>query len=142
MIEPDEIAKLGASLRRIDQKLLNPGKKGSLRLWFQGGEPYFDMFVELQENQIQWFQFTLRGHFVSWKQPQTTLQTGTTNELRTDDVTFYAASKLIDTDIKTDFDFIAIARSILQTRASEEIFAQILELFASKTSNSLSEQNH
>jgi len=130
----DEIAALGASLRRIDQKLLNPGKKGNQRIWFQGGEPYFDMFVEMQENQIQWFQLTLRGHVVSWKQPQSSLQTGTTNELRTDDITFYAASKMIDTDSKNDGNFIELARSILQTRAGEEVFDQLLVLFASKAS--------
>jgi hypothetical protein len=129
-MDQDEIAALGASLRQIDQRLLTPAKEeGSTRVWYQGGEPYFDVFVELRHGKIEWFQFTLRGQSLSWNPQISGWQTGTTNEFRTDDVAFYPASKLIESDNRQDFAFIELVRSILQTRAGEEIFDKILALF-------------
>jgi hypothetical protein len=126
----DEIAALGASLRRIEQKLLKQSQNtGITRLWFQGEEPYFDVFFELKNDAILWFQLTLRGKAVSWDSKKSQLQTGTTNELDDDDVSFYAASKTIENHIQTDWEFINLVKSILQTRAEETIFARALELF-------------
>jgi hypothetical protein len=93
------------------------------------GEPYFDMFVELRQGNIEWFQFTLRGKSLSWNPRTSGWQTGRTNEMRTDDLTFYPASKLIQSDKQPDAQLITLARSILQTRAGEEIFDQLLSLF-------------
>ncbi len=130
LMAQDEIAALGASLRQIDQRLLTPTKdKDTTRVWYQGGEPYFDVFVELHQGKIQWFQFTLRGKSLSWNPRISGWQTGITNELRTDDIVFYSASKLIEGDKQADSGFIALAYSILQTRAGEEIFDQMLALF-------------
>jgi len=129
-MDRDEIAALGASLRYIDQKLLSPAKaEGRTRVWYQGGEPYFDMFVELRQGKIEWFQFTLRGKSLSWIPRTSGWQTGITNEMRTDDLTFYSASKLIESDKQADTQFMELVRSILQTRAGEEIFDQLLTLF-------------
>jgi hypothetical protein len=126
----DEIAALGASLRRIEQKLLKQSQNtGITKLWFQGEEPYFDVFFELKNDAILWFQLTLRGKAVSWDNKKSQLQTGTTNELDDDDVSFYAASKTIENHLQTDWEFINLVKSILQTRAEETIFAQALELF-------------
>jgi hypothetical protein len=130
LMDQDEIAALGASLRQIDQRLLTPTKEeNTIRVWYQGGEPYFDVFVELREGEIEWFQFTLRGKSISWNPQVSGWQTGMTNELRTDDSAFYAGSKLIEGDKQADSDFIKLARSILQTRAGEESFDQMLALF-------------
>ena len=129
-MDQDEIAALGASLRQIDQRLLTPAKEeGNTRVWYQGGEPYFDLFVELRQGKIVWFQFTLRGKSLSWNPNTSGWQTGITNELRTDDVAFYPASKLLESDKQPDWAFIKLAYSILQTRAGEENFDKILALF-------------
>ena len=44
-LQENEIVALGASLRPISPGLLKPGRmEGSVRVWYQGGEPYFDVF--------------------------------------------------------------------------------------------------
>lgn len=127
-MDRDEIAGLGASLRRINQKLLTSAKgDGVKRVWYQGGEPYFDLFIDLREDDIEWFQLTLRGKSLSWNQAG--WQTGITNEGIVNDITFYPASKLIKTDNRPDFAFIELAYSILQTRAGDAIVDKILGLF-------------
>jgi hypothetical protein len=129
-VEKNEIASLGASLRRIEQKILKHNKKGDIsRVWFQGEEPYFDIFFEFQNDQIAWFQFTLRGRSLSWDSKIPGWQTGNTNELKMDDVSFYAASKTIENDTKIDVELINLVKLILETRAEETIFAQALALF-------------
>lgn len=130
LMEQDEIAALGTSLRLIDQRLLTPTQEeDTTRIWYQGGEPYFDMFVELRRGKIDWFQFTLRGQVISWNSQHSSWQTGMTNEKRTDDLTFYPASKVIESDKNPDAQFVELVRSILQTRAGEEIFDKVLTLF-------------
>lgn len=127
-MERNEIEALGASLRRIDQKLLK--KNASIeRLWYQGEESYFDIFFEIQNNEIVWFQFTLRGQVLCWDKQNAVMQTGTTNELGTSDVGYYAASKLIKLDKRPDTSFIKLAHLILQTRSGEDIFDRVLTLF-------------
>jgi hypothetical protein len=141
-MDSTEIAKLGASLRRIDQKLLtSESEQGGLRVWYQGGEPYFDLFVELQEGEVVWFQLTLRGRAISWSKKRdrgalteaSCWQTGQTNELQTDDLTFYAASKLIERDRQVNRSFLDLVYAILKTRSGEPIFDQILALFEPKS---------
>ncbi|MBE9053271.1 hypothetical protein IQ243_23175 [Nostocales cyanobacterium LEGE 11386] len=130
LIDKNEIASLGASLRAIEQKLLKQGhQEGNIKIWFQGEEPYFDIFFECNNDEILWFQFTLRGKSLSWDRRKPELQTGITNELCVDDVSFYAATKTIDNDHQADWDFIYLVKSILATRAEEPIFAKALELF-------------
>ena len=133
-MDHNEIKALGSSLRPIDQRLLKSLKDTSLkRIWYQGKESYFDIFFELQDDKIVWFQFTLRGKTLSWESKNRRLQTGSTNELKPDVVTYYPASKLIQNDGKTDFDFIELVRAILQTRAGEDIFDQALGLMEEAT---------
>lgn len=130
LMDQEEIAELGASLRPIDQKLLTRGKgKNKIRIWYQGGEPYFDVFVELEYGKIHWCQFTLRGKSISWNSQTSGWQTGITNEFQADDINFYPASKFIESDRQQDQEFVTLAHSILQTRAGEEIFDKILALF-------------
>ncbi len=130
ILDKNEIASLGASLREIEQKLLKQGhKEGNTRIWFQGEEPYFDVFFDFSNDQISWFQFTFRGKSISWDKRKPELQTGITNELCIDDVSFYAASKTIENDKQLDMEFIKLVKSILETRSEEAIFAQALALF-------------
>ncbi len=125
----NEITVLGESLRQIDRKILKSGQEnGAARIWYQGGEPYFDVFFELKDDQIVWFQFTLRGRSLSWDRKRPGIQTGTTNELKMDDLTYYPASKTIETDTEPDSDFVNLVQSILQARAKESIFAKTLIL--------------
>lgn len=131
MLDKNEIASLGASLREIAPKLLKPSsQEGTIRIWYQGGEPYFDLFVELNHNyEITWFQFTLRGKSLSWCINTPIFKTGITNELNIDDVSFYSASKTVENDSDSDREFIDLVKSILQTRKDEEIFVKALALF-------------
>lgn len=130
-MDQNEVKRLGASLRQIDPGILSPTKEGITKVWYQGGEPYFDVVVELCHGKIEWFQFTLRGKSISWKTGFSSLQTGRTNELQTDDLTFHPASKLIEQNNQKDHNFIEVARAILQTRTHEPLFKQILALFDS-----------
>ncbi len=128
----NEIKDLGFSLRQIDQTLLKSGKDSSIkRIWYQGDESYFDMFFDIQNNQIVWFQFTLRGKVLLWDKDKLVLYTGTTGETDPDDVNYYPASKLIKIDSKLDLAFVELVRSILQTRSAEPNFEKALALLES-----------
>lgn len=127
-MEWDDITALGDSLRPINPKILKQDNNFE-RIWYQGGEPYFDVFLDLQNNEIVWFQFTLRGKALFWAKENPTLQTGKTAELESDDMIYYSASKLIKTDSKLDLQFINFARYILETRSGEPLFDKALALF-------------
>ncbi len=130
VLDKNEIASLGASLRTIEPQLLKPGiHQGTTRIWLQGAEPYFDVFFEFKNDEIIWFQFTLRGKSLSWDSKIKGWQTGITNELKSDDISFYPASKIIDNDNIIDWEFINLVKLILQTRAEEATFAKALALF-------------
>jgi hypothetical protein len=130
LLTKNEIEFLGTSLNEIEQKLLKQAhQEGLKRIWFQGEEPYFDIFFDLKDDEITWFQFTLRGKSLSWDSKRRKLQTGFTNELQLDDVSFYAATKTIENDEKVDIDFINLVKSILQIRSEDKIFSQALLLF-------------
>ncbi|MFM7409157.1 MAG: hypothetical protein ACKO3K_21480 [Cuspidothrix sp.] len=131
MLNKKDIASLGASLREIAPKLLKPtSQEGIIRIWYQGGEAYFDLFLELNDHhEITWFQFTLRGKSLSWCTNTPVFKTGITNELNIDDVSFYSASKTVENDSDSDKEFIDLVKSILQTRKDEEIFVKALALF-------------
>ncbi|MEA5571444.1 hypothetical protein [Calothrix sp. UHCC 0171] len=130
LLTKDEIELLGASLREIGQKLLKQAnEEGLKRIWFQGEEPYFDIFFDLKDDKIIWFQFTFRGKSLSWDSKHRQIQTGLTNELKLDDVSFYAATKTIENDEKLDQEFMNLVKSILATRSQEKIFSQALLLF-------------
>jgi hypothetical protein len=133
LMEQNEIVALGASLRQIE--LMKPIKQDYIRVWYQGGEPYFDVFVDFLGGKIDWFQFTWRGQVLLWKSQTSGWQTGRTNEWRSDDMTFYSGNKIIEIDKEPDLEFIELARLIIQTRAGEEIFDQIIKLFDNHNKN-------
>ncbi|MEP0817100.1 MULTISPECIES: hypothetical protein [Trichocoleus] len=131
-MENHEINQLGSSLRQIKQTSIRSGEAGVVRLWYQGGEPYFDIFFELQDDHLRWFQFTLRGKSLSWSQRAKNVQTGTTDEPRINDTTYYSGSKLIQTNHTVDQNFVQLVRAILQTRADEAVFQQAIALLDSQ----------
>ncbi|BAZ12321.1 hypothetical protein NIES4071_41510 [Calothrix sp. NIES-4071] len=136
VLNSNEIELLGASLHKIEQKLIKKtNQDGTQRIWYQGEEPYFDIFFDLLDSEIIWFQFTLRAKSLSWDNKRRELQTGVTNELKVDDVSFYAATKTIEADEKTDQNFLELVKAILQTRCEEEIFKKALLLFDEATSS-------
>lgn len=135
VMEQPEIERLGASLRAINPHLLRVADDTKVRrVWYQGGEPYFDVFFDVQGEQLVGFHFTLRGQSISWSQASQHLQTGSTNETRVDDTSYYAASKLIQEDRQVNSGFLSLVRSLLQTRSGDPIFDQALALFSSETS--------
>ncbi|MDJ0692752.1 hypothetical protein [Mastigocoleus sp. MO_188.B34] len=132
LVEKEEISYLGASLQEIEPGILKKGyKKGATRVWYQGEEPYFDVFCELINDEIVWFQFTLRGKSVSWDKDRSGWQTGNTDELKINDVSFYAASKTIDNDSAIDWELINLVKLILTTRTDQAVFVKVLALFNS-----------
>lgn len=135
VMEQQEINQLGSSLRQINQTLMRSNDLGTTRLWYQGGEPYFDIFFELQDHNLSWFQFTLRGKSLSWSQKAKNIQTGTTNEPQVNDTTYYSGSKLIQTNHTVDQNFVQLVRAILQTRAGESIFDQAIALLDQQAPN-------
>lgn len=136
VMEQPEIDRLGASLRAINPHLLRAADAtGVRRVWYQGGEPYFDVFFDLQDGHLVGFQLTLRGQSISWSQDAHHLKTGSTNERHVDDTTYYSGSKLIQDDHQVNPDFFALVRSLLQTRAGDPIFDQALALFNSDAPN-------
>ncbi|ABA22997.1 conserved hypothetical protein [Trichormus variabilis ATCC 29413] len=130
LLSENEIISLGKSLIKIENKLLKKSQnEGKIRIWFQGEEPYFDVFFEFEDDEISWFQLTLRGQSLSWDKKFSGFQTGTTNELSIDDASFYAASKTIENDNQLDWNFIYLVKSIMQIQAEEPAFAKALNLF-------------
>ncbi len=63
----------------LAQQLRPIRAKDPEKLWFHGKEPYFDVFFDLQGEEITWFQFTLRGCALTWT--PTSLAAGFTNEM-------------------------------------------------------------
>lgn len=126
----DEVAQLAASLRAINQKVLKSGyESGMVKLWFQGREPYFDVFFKLKNDEIAWFQFTLRGKSLTWDINKQAWKTGNSQEMTISSETHYPASRTIDTDSHLDWEFINLVKAIIQARADEPIFAKALALF-------------
>lgn len=129
-MQPNEIQTLAYSLRSIDRKLLNHDREaGRERIWYQGGEAYFDLFVDMRNDEIEWFQLTLRGRSISWHCRDRQWQTGKTNEFRSDDITFYAASKTVESDRFPDREFFDLAGEIVETRKGEALFDKLCHLF-------------
>ncbi|MDJ1185298.1 hypothetical protein [Roseofilum casamattae] len=124
----EDIQKLGASLRPIRQNGLASGDRDSIRrFWYQGDEPYFDVFFDFQGRDLVWFQFTFRGKSFTWYQNQG-IETGFTNETQVMP-DYYPSSKLIATHTEVDEKFMRLVRDILHTREDEYPFDRALQLF-------------
>jgi len=124
----DYIQKLGASLRPIRQNLLKVDEdQGILRFWYQGEEPYFDVFFDIQNQELIWFQLTLRGKCLTWHKDQG-LETGFTEEINVAPER-YPSSKLIKPQGTLDRAFADLVYEILLTRSTEYPFDLAIKIF-------------
>jgi hypothetical protein len=131
VVDQRDITALGESLRRISQKFMKTGQSsGSTRVWYQGGEPYFDIFLDVKNEEIQWFQVTLRGKSLSWSRQSAKVQTGTTSDLDQSDQSYFAASKTIRGDTQIDTEFLNLVTAVLQTRPDEPFLEQMLKVLS------------
>lgn len=135
-----EIQALGRSLRRIDGTLMKGGdEKAGQRVWFQGGEPYFDVVIETACQDIHetfpecvnWCQFTLRGKVLLWRRDPARLQTGETEELDMPPmVNHYAASKTIRDGASLDHAFVDLVTAILKSRQDNPLLLEMGKILA------------
>ena len=135
-IKDSELSNLGASLRPIDADWMKPAETDTdkKRLWYQGQEPYFDVFIEMIGNDITWFQVTLRGKVLSWRSPNS-LQTGETDELDVPpEVAYYAASKTIRDGAAIDWPFVQRLQTILAQQADDSTLAQLSQILEQQRS--------
>lgn len=136
LLSQQEIMALAQSLRPIDTGLMKPGgDRAGQRLWYQGGEPYFDVVLELSADEtapIDWCQFTLRGKVLLWKRQPARLQTGETEELDVPPMlAYYAASKTIRDSASLDTSFVALVQQICLARPDQPWLRQMGEILAS-----------
>ncbi len=120
-----ELEALGQSLRRINPQLLRKDSSNTTRIWYQGGEPYFDLFVDLWGEEITWFQVTLRGHYLCWRCQGAGWQTGRTNEFQMENPAGYPASKLVDLDEQLDQEFVQWVQMLLATRTDDPLLNRL-----------------
>lgn len=123
----DEVVKLASQLRFIESPSVT--KDGVVKSWYQGGEPYFDLFIDyIPPNNIQWIEFTIRGLYVEWNIVGNKIKTGVTNEYERGEL--QPASKLLTAHEKADKDLIELTILILDSYPKEDrlikVSAQIL----------------
>lgn len=96
-LEDREIKRLAQSLRRIRQPTRPNSPTGTTKIWYQGGEPYFDLTVEVQEDgAIATLLLTLKGYFLAWNQKSCKFSTGCTSQPEIPGVSYYAASTVMN----------------------------------------------
>jgi hypothetical protein len=120
----EEAARLGATLRRIDPSLM----KGSGReVWLQGGEPYLDVFIQLdEEGAPSWVQVTARGRAMTWDAATGALRTGHTTEKTVRHG--YPSAHEVHYDTALDTAVVAFLRVMLSAKATEPVVQQALFL--------------
>ncbi len=114
----DPTAELAYSLRMVHPRMVKRRPSGWRRFWYRGPEPYFDVFVDVDEEResaVQWFQFTYRGRYVTWDSKTNAVSTGVTNEFSAEQMA-YASSKVLMHDPKTDGGLIGLVLDILRFR--------------------------
>jgi len=125
-----ELEALGQSLRPINPRFLRKESGDTTRVWYQGGEPYFDIFVDLHDGEIAWFQATLRGRFLCWRCNGAGWQTGMTNELLVENSAAYPASKLVALDDNLDREFVQCVQTLLAARADDPLLSRLADFCA------------
>ncbi len=102
-LEDYEIKRLAQSLRRIRQPTRPNAPTGTTKVWYQGGEPYFDLTVEVQEDgAIATLLLTLKGYFLSWNHKSRKFSTGCTSQLEIPGVSYHPASTIMNQFNRTD----------------------------------------
>lgn len=128
-LDESTIATLGASLRQIDTRLMKSFGRAAnkSRLWYQGGEPYFDVTVEKTAGVITWFQISLRGEIVSWQASKPRVQTGETDEMSSYGMA-YATSKTIRDHVNVNWPLVAYAQAIVAQRPEDTVLTALSEI--------------
>ena len=126
-----QLSELAGSLERISQKKL---KHDVVRHWFQGGEPYFDLFFNMLGDRLVWFQFTFRSRSICWNEQAPILRTGVTTDYAMNDVSFYSATKTVHLDEEINEDFLAFSKGIFAARKTEPPFGEILKILSGQAS--------
>lgn len=114
----DEVAELAYSLRLVHPRFVRRRPAGWRRYWYRGDEPYFDVFIDVDEedgNQVRWFQFSYRGRFVTWDGDKDVMSTGLTNEFSADQMAF-SSTKLLTMHAQGDGGFAGLVLDVLQHR--------------------------
>ncbi|MEL6340023.1 MAG: hypothetical protein AAFQ65_08940 [Myxococcota bacterium] len=94
----DPTAEVAFSLRMVAPRWVRRRPQGWRRYWYRGPEPYFDIFVDVEEDDpetVRWFQFTRRGQVLTWDGEEDRITTGVTNELSGESATFSSSKMLI-----------------------------------------------
>ncbi|NJN22657.1 MAG: hypothetical protein HC812_17640 [Leptolyngbya sp. RL_3_1] len=108
------------------------------RVWFQGGEPYFDIIIETDDDTITWFQITLRGRVLSWHRDHNQVQTGETDEMDTPPiVAYYSASKTIRDGAAVDWYLVKTLQAIVAVREDAPLLHQLSALLKAQLSDHL-----
>lgn len=130
MISTDEIIKLGQSLRRINSQILKKNSSNE-SIWFQGDEKYFDVFLELESDEVVWFQFSLRGKFLEWRK-NLHIKSGETNEFHNEISSNSPRSKLLSQDRGLDLKFLELAKSILSYCNDDKLLMEVKKILSAE----------
>ncbi len=115
----DPTAEVAFSLRMVAPRWVRRRPQGWRRYWYRGPEPYFDVFVDVEEDDpetVRWFQFTRRGQVLTWDGEDDRITTGVTNELSGESATF-SSSKMLVPHNGSDPVFVRWVLQILSLRA-------------------------
>jgi len=129
LVSQEEIIRLAATLRAVNPAFLrkSPGRS---RRWYQGGEAYFEIFADLDDDgRLCWFQLTFRGRSLTWDQRRDRLVTGRTDELDSRPV-HHPASPLLALTDDLDDPLVDFARRLLECRPDDEVLGQAREVLA------------
>ena len=121
---------LAETWRRITPRLA----KDDGSVWYQGGEPYMDLFFQLDASQPwlrqllagprpSWFQLTIRGRTVTWDGAVVT--TGTTDEFQP--AGGFPSSNRVFADRTVDGAVLALARTLLSRQLDDPLFRAALD---------------
>lgn len=126
----ERLEELARSLEKISQKKL---KQEILRHWYQGNEPYFDLFANTLNDELMWFQFTFRGNSICWSRQDPVVRTGVTTDLATNDVSFYSATKTVKLDDEINPAFFKFVRALLALRKDDPLMGSVLKILTDVT---------
>ena len=116
-------------IRELAESLCWVRTKEPERFWFQGKDIYFDVFFQVENEEIVGFQFTWQGNIILWDKSEVGLKTGITNEMNHGD-RLYPASKTVKFDPYPNQELIEFMQSIVRICSIEyPIFAKALKLF-------------
>lgn len=120
-----DVNRLAASLRTIDTQ--GAGRlPNEHRVWLQGDENYFDVFVDLDTaDQPTWFQITLRGRIYTWEAASQRVWTGFTNERSTQPR--HPTVKMITSESTPDPVWVACVKDLLAASQQHPLLQRVLD---------------